>query len=92
MDYLGVNNMDEIPEIRVNIQGKLISSLLDESWFLELIKIIPEIKTLLVNGVLTGVCLTTMTFAFQVNRMKYADDTSTASVKLMTLGYKVNIF
>jgi hypothetical protein len=84
--------MDEIPEIRVNIQGKLISSLLDESWFLELIKIIPEIKTLLVNGVLTGVCLTTMTFAFQVNRMKYADDTSTASVKLMTLGYKVNIF
>jgi hypothetical protein len=91
MDCLGVNNMDEIPEIRVNIQGKLISSLLDESWFLELIKIIPEIKTLLVNGVLTGVCLTTMTFAFQV-KMKYADDTSTASVKLMTLGYKVNIF
>jgi hypothetical protein len=83
--------MDEIPEIRVNIQGKLISSLLDESWFLELIKIIPEIKTLLVNGVLTGVCLTTMTFTFQVNRMKYADDTGTASVKLMKLGYKVNI-
>jgi intracellular sulfur oxidation DsrE/DsrF family protein len=94
MDYLGLNNIGNIgedSEIKVVINGKPISSLLDESWFLKLIEIVPELKTLLVNGVLTGVCLSPMTFTFQVNGMKHADDTSTASVKLMTLGYKVNI-
>jgi hypothetical protein len=40
---------------------------------------------------LTGVCLSPMTFTFQVNGMRHADDTSTVSVKLMALGYKVNI-
>ncbi len=83
--------MGEDPEIKVVIKGKPISSLLDESWFSDLIKIIPELKTLLINGVLTGVCLSPMTFTFQVNGMRHADDTSTVSVKLMALGYKVNI-
>lgn len=73
------------------IKGKPISNLLDESWFLELIKIIPELKTLLVNGALIGVCSTTMTFKFEVNAIKYAKDVSTAAVKLMMLGYKVDI-
>lgn len=83
--------MSENPEIKVIIQGKPISSLLDESWFLELIKFVPEMKTLLINNVLTGVCLTSMTFSFQVNKMKFAEDTQIASIKLMALGYKVNI-
>jgi hypothetical protein len=94
MDYLGLNNTGNIgkdSEIKVVIKGKPISNLLDESWFLELIKSISELKTLLVNGVLTGVCSSPMTFTFQVNGMRYANDASTASVKLMTLGYKVNI-
>jgi hypothetical protein len=93
MSYLGLNNigdMGEDPEIKVVIKGKPISNLLDESWFLELIKSIPELKTLLVNGVLTGVCSSTIPFTFQVNGMRYANDASTASVKLMTLGYNVN--
>lgn len=94
MDYSGLNNTGSIgedSEIKVVIKGRPISNLLNELWFLDLIKIIPELKTLLVNGVLTSVCLTPMTFTFQVNKMRHADDTSTASVRLMTLGYKVNI-
>lgn len=92
MDYSGLNNIDSIsedPEIKVVIKGRPISSLLDESWFLDLIKIIPELKTLLVNDVLAGVCLSSMTFTF--HGMRYANDASTASLKLIRLGYKVNI-
>ena len=83
--------MGEDPEIKDVIKGKPISSLLDESGFLDLNKNIPELKTLLINGVLTGVCLSSMTFTFRVNGMRHADDTSTVSVKLIALGYKVNI-
>lgn len=81
--------MGEDPEIKVVIKGKPISDLLNESWFLDLIKIIPELKTLLINGVLAGVCLSSMTFTFR--GVRYANDVSTVSLKLIRLGYNVNI-
>ncbi len=87
MDYLKLNNS----EIKVMIKGKPISGLLNESWFLELIKVIPELKTLLTSNVLTGVCLSPMTFAFQVNGTDASRYVNTASAKLMALGYQVNI-
>ena len=92
MDYSDLNNIGSIgedSEIKVVIKGRPISSLLEELWFLDLIKIIPELKTLLVNGVLAGVCLSSMTFTF--HGMRYANDASTASLKLIRLGYRVNI-
>ena len=90
MIYPGVNDMSEIPEIKFNIQGKPVSGLLNEPFFLNLIKVIPELKTLLVGNVFKGFCSSPATFQFQVNS-KYAEDVEKVSVKLMALGYKVNI-
>ncbi len=83
--------MNENTEIELAIRGNPLSGLLNEPWFLDLIYIIPELKTLLVNNILIGICLSpVVTFTFAVIETKYVREIKIVSAKLNELGYKVN--
>jgi hypothetical protein len=82
--------MNENTEIELIMRGNPFSGLLNEPWFLDLIYIIPELKTLLVNNILIGICLSPVViFTFAIET-KYVHEIKIASTKLAELGYKVN--
>jgi len=65
--------------------GKPIHDVLVQAWFQDLIRIVPELESLLLNNVLVGInSVPVLTFTFQAG--KVADETSE---KLIALGYKV---
>lgn len=83
--------MNENTEIELAIRGNPLSGLLNEPWFLDLIYIIPELKTLLANNILIGICLSpVVTFTFAIET-KYVHEIKIVSAKLNELGYKVNM-